>query len=542
MKPTLTTTLKKEASQSRHARLSWLPELSQVDPMTALTRSIKHITALLNDTALTVAEKVSLICSIDEANHAAASEQIVTFAKAEHLKADIADSMVDANYAYHRIVFLSYVKLIGLTSHKPIDKQAETIPLLCLFTRALCSAHNMLKWRYFERTAAPANLWSQACALYIQAEHLGLTKLAIQPYPNSAETTVNRLFLQLFMLGNLNYNQLIKPQLHIIDQLLSHWMAEVRIKNKRESFHLFYIDLNKDQPAKRIRNGLLGPRCLYWDLDEIEYAIDQSLAQITQHEAPALLDNIDIQNTALLAQALDTLKQAWSRTDYSRQRRKELREDTAKTASVSMGIAATHAMLTQFNQLASPAETEAQPNAAQKTAATRIVMRGSISTLVVGKEKWHIVNQSASGLGSVIQEKTNADTQPKRLVAILTQHEHKKPMLGVVRNIKQMSAGKLKIGLEILSADPLPATLQAYGLQQVPSPTTAADLPAFIGLYIPHDILAARAASVIIPKRQYNAQVYYALQIKHKQLVIQLGALVEEGDDWMQWAFYEQTF
>ncbi|HEY0562133.1 MAG TPA: hypothetical protein VGD04_02315 [Methylophilus sp.] len=542
MKPTLTSSAKKEGSQGRHARLSWLPELANVDPMTSLTLSIKHITALLNDTALTVAEKVSFICTIDEANHAAASEQIVTFAKADHLKADIADSMVGANYAYHRIVFLSYVKLIGLTSHKPTDQQAETVTQLYLFTRALCSAHDMLKWRYFERAAAPANLWSQACALYMQAEQQALTKQPIQPYPNSAETTVNHLFLQLFMLGSLNYNQLVKPQLHVIDQLLGHWMAEVRVKNKLESFHLFYIDLTKDQPAKRIRNGLLGPSCLYWDLDEIEYAIDQSLAQIAQHEAPALLDKVDIQNTPLLALALNTLKQAWSRTDYSRQRRKEIREDAAKTASVTMGLAPIHLMLHQFNQLASPAQPDEQPFTTHKTPAMRIVMRGSVSTLVMGKEKWHIVNQSTNGLGSVIQEKTNADTQPKRLVAILTQHEHKKPMLGVVRNIKQMSAGKLKIGLEILTTDPLPVSLQPYDLQPAQPLNTDTDTPTFCGLYIPHDILAGRAASLIIPKQHYLAQAYYALQVKHKQLVIQLGAQIEDGDDWVNLNFSEQTF
>lgn len=544
MKRTPTLLLKKEANLALSARLSWLTELAQVDPMSGLTLSIKHITALLNDTALTLAEKISLIFAIDEANHAAACEQMVTFVKADQLKAEIAESMVDTNYAYHRIVFLSYVRLIGLSSHKPTELALDTTVQLTLLTRALCSALHMLKWRFFEHASAPANVWAQINALYLYADHHGYTKKIIQPYPEATDTCVNHLFLHLFMLGSLNYNEISKSHLYTIDQLLSHWVAEIRVKHQQESFHVFYIDLTKDHPARRIRQGLIGHRCLYWDLDEIEYAIDHALSLITQQQTPPLLDFVEIKNVQCLSQALAFLKLAWSTADYKRQRRKEMRHDTAKMATITLGLAPIHDLLSQFNQINPASQTVTARAAIDKPSPTRIVMGGGASTLMMGKEKWSIVNESNVGLGSVIQEKTNAETKPNRIVAMLMQHEHKKPVLGVVRNIKQMSAGKLKIGIEILSTDASPATLRTYPIKPDQPETEDEALvnpDAFDALYIPHHIHDARAACIILPSAHYVPHALYLLQVKHKQCVIQLGALLEHGDDWVKLNFLELT-
>ncbi|OYZ05723.1 MAG: hypothetical protein B7Y32_03510, partial [Methylophilales bacterium 16-45-7] len=221
MKKLLSSLINKEGLHGLNTRLSWLPDLDHLDAISGINLSAKNITSIVNDHALSVAEKIHLLLLIEDANHASLQQQITSFVKLDNLKTDITHHIVDVNYAYYRMAFLSYTKLIDLSFNKLPEQQPQPAIKLIVLARAISTAINMLKWRYFDRAGAPANLWSQINGLYQYAIEHQLLNTAIKPYQDSISTSVNSLFLQLWMLGNLNFSGLLKPQIETVAELLS---------------------------------------------------------------------------------------------------------------------------------------------------------------------------------------------------------------------------------------------------------------------------------------------------------------------------------
>lgn len=545
MKKIISSFLKRDSSANLSHRLSWLADLSQSNDTDRLRVCIKHITSILNDTSLINSEKIGLLFTILDENSDAVTHQITIFAKSDNLKQEIIDQIVDANYAYHRIIFLALIKLTEISFTRTSHQQPNQEIKLKLIARALISAIDMLKWRYFQHATAPANLWKQASTLYKYAQADALNKQEIKAYKNMPDTTIDSLMLQLYMLGGLNFNNLIKQQLEIIAELLPIWTKDIRVKTQLESYHTFYIDLNKDQPARSVRLSTPTVLCLYWDLDEIEYTIKQSIELISHNKKSPLLDYIKIQNPILLREALLFLKKEWSRNEYKRQRRKESRSEITKQAFVNIGIKSVCELMDQLDLNTQSIRTLMDGTLNERKQTTSLVMKGSTNTLVVGKEKWNITDESQQGLGTLIQGNKKLQIKPNKLVSILTTKSHARPAVGVVRNIKQIAGGNFKIGMEIFTDQPNLAYLKKFTVKNEFEPTqstrqeTAIEYAEFTCIYIPQNILSGHISCLILPKSEYIPNSFYEVRFKNKREIIKLENPIEYGDDWIKVNFPE---
>ncbi len=546
MKNLLSTLIKKEGINSLNTRLSWLPELAHLDPIAAINLSVKHITSIVNDHALSVSEKIHLILLIEDANHEVLSQQIAAFIKLDNLKSEITHHLVDVNYAYYRVVFLAYTKLIDLSFNKLPEQQPQQTIKLVVLARAVVTGIHMLKWRYFDRASAPANLWSQINTLYQYAVEHHLNSLSLRPYQDSPNTTIDSLFLQIWMLGNLNFSGLLKPQIETVTELLSLSMHEVKIEDKWQPKHAFYIELNKDQPARHMRKVIPSPPALFWHLDAFELAIAQSLKlQHLQHACS--FKELAIKNSYLFEDTLHYLLKEWSRHGYQRQRRKEIRHDIIKTATVSVGIAGVLELLQQLDLDHLSVKSLLDGNLTKRPVQTRVVNQGNTNTLLVGKEKWHILNESTLGLGTFTSQEAGASVKPNKLVAILTARTHAGPAIGVIRNSKQMSGAKLKIGIELLTECPQLALLKKFVVkkdtEEESNSASAIDehfnIP-FYGIHIPQINALNKPSSLIMPKIEFFPNTFYEIHFKNKREIVKFDAPSEQGDDWIAVTFPEE--
>lgn len=545
MKNLLSTLIKKEGINSLNTRLSWLPELAHLDPIAAINLSIKHINSIVNDHALSVAEKIHLILLIEDANHDVLTQQITAFIKLDNLKTEITHHLVDVNYAYYRVVFLAYTKLIDLSFNKlPEQQPQQTIKLLVL-SRAVITSIHMLKWRYFDRASAPANLWSQINTLYQYAVEHHLNHVSLRPYQDSPNTTIDSLFLQIWMLGNLNFSGLLKPQIETVSELLALSMHEIKIEDKWHPKHAFYLELNKDQPARHMRKVIPNPPALFWHIDAFELSIAQSLKlQHLQHACS--FKDLAIKNSYLFEDTLHYLLKEWSRHGYQRQRRKEIRHDIIKTATVSVGIVGVLELLQQLDLNHSSVKSLLDGNLSRKSVQTRVVNQGNTNTLLVGKEKWHILNESTLGLGIFTSQEAGAIVKPNKLVAILTARTHTGPAIGIIRNSKQMSGAKLKIGIELLTESPQLALLKKFEVKKDTEDESASlaanehfNIP-FYGIHIPHINALNKPSSLIMPKIEFFPNTFYEIHFKNKREIVKFEAPSEQGDDWVAVTFPEE--
>lgn len=546
MKKLLSSLINKEGLHGLNTRLSWLPDLDHLDAISGINLSAKNITSIVNDHALSVAEKIHLLLLIEDANHASLQQQITSFVKLDNLKTDITHHIVDVNYAYYRMAFLSYTKLIDLSFNKLPEQQPQPAIKLIVLARAISTAINMLKWRYFDRAGAPANLWSQINGLYQYAIEHQLLNTAIKPYQDSISTSVNSLFLQLWMLGNLNFSGLLKPQIETVAELLSLSMHEVKIDSIWQPKYTFYIELTKDQPAKRLRKVIPTSAALFWHLDVFEADMKQILFQAKSQQMPTCKGQ-PLKNSHSIEATLTYLQKEWTRNDYIRQRRKEIRHDIIRSASVSVGFQSVCELLQQLNLNHAPVKSLLDGNLAKRPVQTRVVNQGNTNTLMVGKEKWNILNESTLGLGTFVTQDSGALIKPNRLVAILTARTQSGPAIGVIRNNKQMSGAKLKIGIELLTENPQLAILKRFEVKK-DRDVRAQHLAnndehintEFFGIHIPYLNTLNRSCSLILPKIEFLPNTFYEIHFKNKREIVKFDVISEQGDDWVSVTFPEE--
>lgn len=544
MKNLLTSLIKKEGGHSLNTRLSWLPELAHLDAVSGLKLSIKHITSTLNDSALSVSEKIHLLLLIEDANRSTLQQQLAAFIKLDNLKPEITHHLVDINYAYYRMVFLSYTKLIDISFNKPREQQPPPSIKLVMLSRAVMTSINMLKWRYFERAGAPANLWSQSNTLYQYAAEHQLNKMMVKPYSDLAPTSIDSLLLQLWMLGNLNFSGLLKTQIETAAELLSLSTPDIDLHSTWSARDIFYIELTKDHPARRVRKMIPSTFALFWEMDHFEKAMQATLHQIRMHQ-PVTFKGVALKNTQLLEESLTYLKKEWSRADYKRQRRRELRHDIIRTATVSVGITAACDLLQQLDLTHAPIKSLTDGSLTKRPVQTRVVSQGTTNTLMVGKEKWNILNESTLGLGTFVSQETNPTVKPNKLVAIFTARAHAKPAIGVIRNSKQISGGKLKIGIELLTENPNLASLKKFELKKegdVQEQATAGNglNVEFFAIFIPYHAVLRKPASLIMPKIEFVPRTFYEIHFNQKREIVKFEDPIEQGDDWVCVSFPEE--
>lgn len=544
MKNILQSLLSKKSENSLQARLGWLSELNQLDEVSGLKLALNHITSILNDSALTITEKITLIFAIEDANHASVCHQLTAFAKIDNLKSEITAELIENNYIYNRTLLLAHAKLMDISFNKSPEQQPSDGIKTTLISRGLIYANHMLMWRYYEHAAVPANIWQQANTFYQNAEtHLLLHQTA-QPFPTMPATTIKSLYLQLVMFGSLNFSNLLKPQVSVISSLLPIWMEKVATSASFRSTHTFFIDLTNDAGVCRVRNQRMPEQGLFWEMDGVEFEIDTAIKQIGDHKRPTVLDKINPQNTSLLLDTLVFLKKEWSRNDYKRQRRRESRQEISKSATVSIGIHSVLEMLKQFDLTGEAVKSLIDGTLNDRRLTTGVMMRGTTNTLVSGREKWNILDESELGFGSLLTQESSANIKPNKLVSIFTQHADSVPSIGAVRNIKQMSGGKIKIGMEIFTHHPNMALLKKFDLKK--EHETKADVilpinnPEFGGIYIPNNAEASKPASIILPKLEFMPNTFYEIVFNKQREIVKFQTPIESGDDWVRLSFPEE--
>lgn len=541
MKKILHTLLSKKNESKLSSRLSWLPELHQLDEVQGLKLSIKHITALLNDTALSAPEKIELILNIEDVVHDAILHQLSSFAKVDNLKADLNSSIVEQNYLFNRTLFLTHNKLIEMSFSKTPDQQPSDLVKFLLISRGLMYGTYMLIWRFYEHAPVPASIWLQASALFKTAEAHLVAQMPAAPFEKTNHFTVRDLYTQLIVLASINFNNLTKLQIEMVHKLLNVWIQKIQTSHAHSELHSYFIDLEKDDGITRIRNQRMPDHALFLDMGSIELEIDLTLQQMHEHKTTAIANEFGLQNIALLQETLQFLKKEWSRIEYKRQRRKASRAESSRAANVSVGIQSIFSMLKQFDLTGEAVKTLIDGTLNDRRLAIGVVMRGSANTMIGGHEKWIIHDESPLGFGSLLPQDQSNHLKPNKLLAIFSQHRDTLPAIGTVKNLTQISGGKVKVGIELLTHHPVVAIVKKFDPKknQDTSPDSVISIAnqEFWGIFIPQHASSKQIASIILPKLEYMPNQLYEVTLNKQREIVKFQTPIGTGDDWVRLVF-----
>ena len=383
-----------------------------------------------------------------------------------------------AGFACHQQLAEAYITLSDTNTIEALNVADNT---RCKLTaKALYHLGQCLKWRHLHYQAMPEGGWYQLHQLYSLAERGGYQYLPIQLFENRPESSIHTLYFQALMIDTLTWSGMTKRQIGEIFEKLSEWSVVMRLESQMdEALHQYVIDLEGDRSAQRIRQESYSPACRFCDTEPMKEIVLSLKKDATQ----------------LSPEVLYQLRTTWSREEYIRQRRHEVRYETIKDAIVYHGI---YAVCNEAKSV----EAEAHV--------------GSLDV-------WQLENESYSGFLAKVSADLNGWLAPGKLIAVRQEICPSICVVGVVRSLILQAPGYFWVGVDILSHLALYGALQDEDSKQY-----------FPGVYIYGDELRGRPSSLLIPAVEFEPNVFLTLRMENQDYDIQLLGLMEHKDDWVR--------
>ena len=546
---------------------AWLADLKELDDLAALQFSTKHLAQLLNpaDAAEmpSLEQQLDLILALEAANQPRLEKLATQLANVENMKVELENSIFDACYNYCRQSYIFHLKVIEQAFSAPKPSTNESIDeslyqpsesvLILLIARALYAAFHMIKWRLFSQTNPPAKVWLQLSMLYKIANQRALLNNPIELFDAAPSTTLAASFVQCWMLGQLTQTSMQKYQVEIASRILTTLLTRTRISNKYTlEQYLFFIDLEKDTVAKRMRDAYASDTCRYWELDELEKQLSVATTVSDRGEIPQSLAFSKIDHTKKLNETLVLLLEEWKRAGYVRQRRKAARQASSKTARVNAGIFDICNQVHQANQISSGLRLSRDGTTLdERLRAHTTLKQNSNLTINSGSlDTWIITDESLQGLGTRVNRYANILARPNKLLGLVIDDDPSKVIIGMIRSVKPTQANQLRAGIEIIShhpkwvqlkqsnhTDSFADTVMETSKMGAKSMTTTADIGSFAGIYLPIEAGLSDTSVLILPKMHFRANTHYTMNINGNNTQILLEDPIESQDDWVKVTF-----
>jgi hypothetical protein len=298
-----------------------------------------------------------------------------------------------------------------------------------------------------------------------------------------------------------------------------------------------------------MRNFEPNDQCRYWELDELEKQIKVGITVSDRGEMPESLMGAKIDNVKRLNDTLNIMLSEWTKTNYVRQRRKEPRHATSKSAKVNAGIVNICNQVRQANQISNGLRLSKDGKSFDERLRnhTSISQLGSISINSASLDTWIITDESPHGLGTRVNKYANILARPDKLIGLMIDEDPNQLVVGIIRGVKPTTGNQLKVGIEIMSQHPNWVQLRRLSQQETFSDTvsTLTDKPDelnldagfFAGIYMPIEAGISSISTLLLPKIHYRPNTSYAVTIADSYKRAVLGEPIESRDDWVKVAF-----
>ena len=548
--------------------MAWLDELAEMDDIAALRFSTTQLAHIVTDNNTDIQQQLDVLIQLEALNHTRLETLATQYANFGNLKPELLTSISETCYNYCRQSYISHLKVVDKVINPAKFKLDGTMPVMVI-ARTLNTAINMIKWRMYNQASPPTNVWLQIYMLYRIAQQQALLIIPIELFKLSPSTTLSAYFVQTCMLGQLVQANMQKQHVHIALQVISTWLTRAHISSKyTPEQYLFYIDLEKDAAAKRIRNFEPNEQCRYWELDELEKLMVVAINVSDRGEIPQNLKLAKIDNAKHLHETLSLMQAEWTRASYVRQRRKETRQAASKNAKVNAGILKICDQVREANLISSGLKESRSGSAFDARLMAHTVLRqpssftkssssfadtNSLLSNSGSLDTWIVTDESRRGLGTRVNKFANILARVDKLVGIMLDEDPSKVMIGMIRAVKPTNANQLKVGIEILSHHPtwvqlrkaneeeaFPGTQTEVSAKSDPilnSNTSALETGYFPGIYLPIEAGISEVSALILPKINYQPNANYAVGIAGSSKHAKLGQPIESYDDWVKVVF-----
>lgn len=533
--------------------LAWFHRLNDVDDLAALEAINQRLADCSQQSRLSDLDRLKLLSAIDRQNRPRLAKITAQYTRFDNLKPELKARISELAYSYHRQTFLLYFGLIEKFTAKPDQHIFDYEWLQILLCRAISAAMNMVKWRSYAQMPAPAHVWMQLFFIYKIAADENLLDIPTALFDDEPSLTVSALLVWTFMLGSLEQANMSCQQVQAVSQLLRLWMPTTTIhKNYEADNFLFYIDMKKDLGARRVRNFEPDNSCRYFDIQHFNFLVTEAIAGLESRTLPADLMLDGFSDDRLLLDTLKVLRNEWSKTDYKRQRRRENRNKSARSATLCYGIEeiCKQALHLANYSLTRGARVSAEGKSLDERLASHSVIKSAPNVYFASSsgDNWLVVDESLRGYGLRVDAESAALASPGMIVGVVLKDQKTQLAIGLVKAIKPLTHNQYHIGIEIFSRTPvwcqLTHTRNSAGTKVQPGAMGSADTSQFMTfpcLYLPQEEGIAERASLVLPRIEFAQNQSYQVNLRGVKSLVSLTETMASQCDWIQVATHIPT-
>src|SRR5450830_380841 len=419
--------------------LVWLNDLGKLDQIAALETTTKYLTKLLGEDGLNAECRLNVLMKIDEFNHVFIRNIMLQYTKFENLRPELELRLSETAYYYQRQLFLNYRQQIENSANLNAIQYGWNQQEI-LFARTLQAAFAMLRLRYFKHQPVPDSAWTQIYALYKLAEKENLVDQAIRLYEDTGNTSISTMMVQSALLDSIDHSNMKRQDINLVYQLLRKLIPSINVSKVYDEKSLqFYIDFSVNKGAKRLRNFVATTNRRYWNMEGVSLSIELLANSTNIKQSLERLSLQDLYGTPSLKEVINYLYTEWSKSGYKRQRRKEERKSTLRTASVTFGI---EMICSQMKFLANKKTMRNTQISSTKSFEERLqshsLNKNTPTTLMPYSVsgQWTITDESNAGYGAIVSKELSDTIKPDMLIGLTLDKQRESVVIGVIRCIQ----------------------------------------------------------------------------------------------------------
>lgn len=538
---------------SKH--LAWLETINSQDELTALESATRGLTFAMSEKTLAVKTVCNIIDDVARKTSPVLNKLSQQFIRFELMSSSVENNILTVVYNFHKQLYSGYLSLLNDFCNHPKQHKKELANRY--MHAAVNQAFEMLKWRSFVNVGLAPKVWLQLHKIFEIAEsNQLLNQVLLNDEQPVNKVTLSALLLQTYMLDTLLQINLSRQGIDIASKLLRSQLINVEIsKEFNPGKFLFYVDLAKDNGAKRIRHLSPTETGIYWQIDSLEKSIQAIITELSVKTADSLSNysSITFLDTPLivephqikaLAETLELLLREWSRDNYIRQRRKAIRRKISTTANVVHGIKEICLRIksNENGQLNYGVRLSNEARLLEQRFRIHHIIKGTQNTLNVDtiNHHWIIIDESNQGLGAVASRELNTKSAVGQLVGLVLANAKQEMIIAVIRSIRPKANRQMQVGIEILSHHAKWAQLRSAdesesdGNKQAAYNTSLEEKSSFSGLYLPIEAGISTESMLVLPRIEFIPHTHYEISIAGMLDKVTLSDSIDSKNDWVK--------
>lgn len=508
-----------------------------------LKLALQVIAELSADHTLSTEQYLRCLLKIDEGMQESLTELTAKRLKIKLYNRDVGESIDAIVYPYYRRLFTEYARIESLNqaAHLPFLQSPKALALL--YCRTCNVGFHMLMWRYFDSQPTPPDAWMVIHGLFKDAENSSILYQHVMLYPDAKKPVdMAMLMANGLMLSTLQHGDYSPLEIHIVYRLLSDWQRQAAFERAyAQEKYQFYVNLNQDRGAERIRAFDRTAEYRYWRTDYIVNKIVDHLMAINAHGVDKGSEVRSYASTRTMTTLFKKLTQDWSIHAYKRQRRNTGREKVAMRLRVTSGLPQICKALSRFQRQGS--SHSGKPIFDLKATVFDQMQFSDTKHLVMGFDEWDLLDMSDTGFGVDLGKAPSPWIEAGKLVGFEHPRDKGSYVVAEIKHIKRQKSGAYRAGLQVMSLHSLSVQLTKLDHTQVElskgfyldCDASDAELNRVSCVWIPPPHSEPQVkSSVIIPISEYQRNRQFKIEVSGEEKTLVLGVAIEMQTEWVR--------